>query len=220
MAVRLTRKESKALTQRRLISAARTVFLRRGFHAATLEAVAEEAGFTTGAVYSNFANKADLFLAVLDEHVEARVADMAAIVAREETVAAQMRAMARYWNGQREQGPLWNLALIEFWAFAARDPELREQFAGRHERLLGELARVQEEAAAQRGENLPVSTLDLQRAASAINHGMALEWLVSRDLVSGELLEWVFDRLVPELALPKRGRSTKQPSGRGKGSAR
>jgi AcrR family transcriptional regulator len=219
MAHRLTRKESKALTQRRLVAAARTVFVRRGFHAATLEAVAEEAGFTTGAVYSNFANKADLFLAVLDGHLEGRVRDMAVMVAREETVAAQMGAMARYWNERRQEGPLWNLALIEFWAFAARDPELRQQFADRHERLLSELARLQEEAAAERGQVLPVSALDLQRAASAINHGMALEWLVSPDLVPEALLGWAFERLVPEPAVPSgRIRPSKQrPARREKG---
>jgi AcrR family transcriptional regulator len=202
MAERLTRKESKALTQRRLVAAARTVFVDRGFHAATLEAVAEEAGFTTGAVYSNFANKADLFLAVLDEHLEGRVRDMAAIVAREETVVAQMQAMARYWNERRQEGPLWNLALVEFWAFAARDPELRQRFADRHERLLCELARLQDEAAAERGQVLPIPALDLQRAGLAINHGMALEWLVSPDLVPEALLEWAFERLVVEPAVP------------------
>jgi AcrR family transcriptional regulator len=223
MATRLTRRESKALTQRRLISAAREVFVRRGFHAATLEAVADEAGFTTGAVYSNFANKADLFLAVLDQHLGARVRDMAAIVAGEATVTAQMRAMARYWNKRRHDGPLWNLALIEFWAFAARDPELRQQFADRHERLLEELARVQEEAAAQRGQELPVSALDLQRAASAINHGMALEWLVSPDLVSEELLEWAFDRLARDPVSAEgqaRSRSRNQPTRRRGGVGR
>lgn len=211
MAHRLTRTESKALTQRRLVSAARTVFVSRGFHAATLEAVAEEAGFTTGAVYSNFANKADLFLAVLDEHLEDRVRDMAALLAGAESVAAQMEAMARYWNERRQEGPLWNLALVEFWAFAARDPDLRQRFADRHERLLGELAGLQEEAAAKRGQALPASALDLQRAASAINHGMALEWLVSPDLVPEELLGWVFERLVSESAVPAgRIRSPKQ----------
>ncbi len=43
--------------------AARTVFLRRGFHGASLDEIAEEAGYTKGAVYSNFAGKDDLYLA-------------------------------------------------------------------------------------------------------------------------------------------------------------
>ena len=54
MAVRLSREERKARTRVDLLAAARTVFLRRGFHGATLDEIAEEAGYTKGAVYSNF----------------------------------------------------------------------------------------------------------------------------------------------------------------------
>ena len=66
MATRLTRPERKAATRRELLDAARTVFLRRGFHGASLDEIAEEAGYTKGAVYSNFEDKDALFLAVLD----------------------------------------------------------------------------------------------------------------------------------------------------------
>jgi AcrR family transcriptional regulator len=57
------------------MASARQLFLRRGFHAASLEQVAEEAGFTIGAVYSRFGSKADLFLAILDQHVDRLVAE-------------------------------------------------------------------------------------------------------------------------------------------------
>jgi AcrR family transcriptional regulator len=58
------------------MASARQLFLRRGFHAASLEQVAEEAGFTIGAVYSRFGTKADLFLAILDEHIDRLVAEV------------------------------------------------------------------------------------------------------------------------------------------------
>ena len=69
MVVRLSRAESAALTRRRLLEAAQRVFFERGFHGASLEAVAEEAA-TKGAVYSRFASKADLFLAYQEERNE------------------------------------------------------------------------------------------------------------------------------------------------------
>src|SRR5688500_775508 len=80
---RMTRSEQRAANGRRLTAAARRVFLRDGFHGATLDQVAEEAGFTKGAVYSRFDSKAALFLALLDERTEqnlrqyARLADEA-----------------------------------------------------------------------------------------------------------------------------------------------
>jgi len=57
----------REVTRARLLAAAEEMFLSHGFAAATVDAIAHEAGYTTGAVYSNFGGKADLFLAVLDE---------------------------------------------------------------------------------------------------------------------------------------------------------
>jgi len=63
---RLTREQSQAVTREKLLDAARTVFARDGYGGASIERVADEAGFSKGAVYSNFQNKEDLFLAVLE----------------------------------------------------------------------------------------------------------------------------------------------------------
>src|SRR5690349_14862591 len=77
MAVRLTRAESAALTRGRLLAAAQRVFFERGFHGASLETVAEDAGLTKGAVYSRFESKADLFLAFQEERNEQNVRQIA-----------------------------------------------------------------------------------------------------------------------------------------------
>src|SRR5687767_15759101 len=62
---RLTREESKARTRADLLRAASRLFVRNGFVATSLADIAEEAGLTKGAVYSNFESKEDLFLALL-----------------------------------------------------------------------------------------------------------------------------------------------------------
>src|SRR4029450_2260196 len=72
MATRLTRTERQGQTRSQLLDAALRVFLRQGFHGASLDEIAEEAGYTTGAVYSNFKGKDDLFLAVLDAEAKRR----------------------------------------------------------------------------------------------------------------------------------------------------
>jgi AcrR family transcriptional regulator len=64
---RLTREESKARTRSELLRAASRLFVRNGFVATSLSDIAEEAGLTKGAVYSNFASKEELFLALLQE---------------------------------------------------------------------------------------------------------------------------------------------------------
>src|SRR6516225_6093976 len=68
------------MTREHLLQAAAVVFARDGFHGASLDDVAATAGFTKGAVYSNFKSKEDLFLAVLDERIERQLAAVTGVV--------------------------------------------------------------------------------------------------------------------------------------------
>ena len=67
MAERLTQKQRRELTRQQLLDAAAVVFSARGYHVASIDDIADAAGFTKGAVYSNFASKEDLFLALIRE---------------------------------------------------------------------------------------------------------------------------------------------------------
>jgi AcrR family transcriptional regulator len=184
--VRLTREQKKALTRSQLLGAARKVFLRRGFHRASLEEVAEEADLTTGAIYSNFEGKDDLFLALLEEHIERRVQEIYAVTAGRETLEDLVRREARRSMGQELE---WNLLLMEFWTYAARDPHLRQELATRHFRLLEAGAKLLEGAAVELGETLLLQAPDLARAVSAMERGIALERLVDPEGVPEDLLE-------------------------------
>ena len=66
------RDERKARTRADLLETARRVFELRGFHAASLEEIADAAGYSKGAIYSNFSGKDELFLAVISDHVKRR----------------------------------------------------------------------------------------------------------------------------------------------------
>ena len=61
---KLTREKRRQQTRDVLIAAATEVFARRGYDGASLEEIAETAGFTRGAIYKNFAGKEDLFFEV------------------------------------------------------------------------------------------------------------------------------------------------------------
>src|SRR4029450_1609728 len=91
---RLTRAEKSVQTRAQLLGCARRLFLRRGFHAASLELVAEEAGFTIGAVYSRFGSKADLFLAILDEHIDRIVARGAEVAKLDQPLGVHAELLA------------------------------------------------------------------------------------------------------------------------------
>ena len=82
MSTRLSRAEQNGRNRTLLLAAARRVFLDRGYYAATLEQIADEAGFSKGVVYSRFASKADMFLALLEDRIEERAAANADLARR------------------------------------------------------------------------------------------------------------------------------------------
>src|SRR4051812_11272388 len=67
---RLTREQSRAQTRERLLDAARDVFARSGFHGASVDEIASAASYSTGALYSNFDGKEDLFLALMEREID------------------------------------------------------------------------------------------------------------------------------------------------------
>src|SRR4249920_557563 len=87
--VALTPERRRALTRRHLLEAAGVVFARQGFHGATLDEVAATAGFTKGAVYSNFTSKDDLFLALLEDRTERQLAVVSDVLAAAGHAAAE-----------------------------------------------------------------------------------------------------------------------------------
>src|ERR1700744_5339450 len=92
---RLTREQSKDQTRQRLLDAAQTIFMKKGFVAASVEDIAGAAGYTRGAFYSNFRSKSELFLELLRRDHETMQAELQAIFAsaasREEMEARVLR---------------------------------------------------------------------------------------------------------------------------------
>src|SRR6266508_1469959 len=96
----LTRQESQARTRSRLVQSAEKVFLKRGYMAASIGQIARQAGYTTGAVYSNFESKEDLGLAVIERRMVGVATGLQAdLAASEPTVAARLAVLESWANG-------------------------------------------------------------------------------------------------------------------------
>jgi len=185
---RLTRAERSARTRAELMASARQLVLRRGFHASSLELVAEEAGFTIGAVYSRFGSKADLFLAILDEHIDQIVAGVAQMAGLDQPLPAHAELLAGRRMALLERERDWFPLVLEFWSHAARDERLRREFGARHERLVGAYAGLIEADYARLGLALPLAPEVLARAVVAMGNGVALERLADPGRVPEGLL--------------------------------
>src|SRR5262249_4039838 len=148
---RLTRIERKERTRADIVAAARESFLRHGFHGASLDLIAEEAGYTKGAVYSSFAGKDDLFLAVLDASFERRRQAYTELLLDQERIEDAYRVVARFLFESDREEPQWAPLLLEFWAHASRRDELRLAVAERRERFLDAIAQLIDELAERYG---------------------------------------------------------------------
>jgi AcrR family transcriptional regulator len=182
-------------TRDALLGAAARVFLARGFQGASLREIASEAGVTTGAVYSNFEGKADLFLAVLEEKLDPRLAAMyeAARTAPQRQLGAAVGEEFAAYVKQRRR---WLTLLIEFWAQAARDPKLRPKFAERHGKLRSAIADVLTERADRLGRPLALPAEQLATVLIALTNGMAVEQLADPHGVPKDLYGRALDLLL------------------------
>jgi AcrR family transcriptional regulator len=177
---RLTRLQQQQQTRERIVQAADALFVERGFHASSVGDIAAAAGFTKGAVYSNFAAKEDVFFAVYERRAQRAAADMRRTFAdREvpEALDAISLAAARR-RGTVEDG--WLAAFFEFWAHVIRRPALRERFAAIHRQAQAPLADAV-------GRHLGRDARQLVVAVYAMELGLSLERLTLPDIVDEEL---------------------------------
>ena len=174
MPVVLTRKEAQQQTRERLIEAAAKVFAWRGYHRATVGDIASEAGFTIGALYSNFSGKEDLFLAIADRQVEERIAEVEAIAEAAEGDEPGRDAAERL-RGFLERDPDWPLLFYEFWSLSVRNPDLQGELAKRRDAIRDALAETLERVAQFHGFELRFPASILATAIGASLNGLAFE---------------------------------------------
>jgi AcrR family transcriptional regulator len=193
MSPRLTRAEQSARNRELVLAAARRMFLGRGYHGASLEQIADEAGFSKGVVYSQFHSKADLFLALLERRIEERGADNARFV---ETLVAGggcsvdqgLRALVEHVTRREHADAEWGLLVIEFRVHAARNPDLNLRYAGLHERTLAGVARVVATIYEQTRDRPPLPPTDLARLLLTVSAGARLEHATNAEVFPVALL--------------------------------
>jgi AcrR family transcriptional regulator len=103
------------------------VYARRGFDGATIDEVADEAGFTKGAVYDHFGSKEKLLFALLDEHLSAQIAEQLALFDPSKENAERPRAGADRWMRELDDDPDSFRLFVEAWVRSQRDDALRGQ---------------------------------------------------------------------------------------------
>jgi AcrR family transcriptional regulator len=184
---RLTRKERQQRTRACLLQSAARVFARRGLAQASIDEVATDAGFTKGAFYANFSSKEDLFLAMLDERFDERLAQIERLTSTHDGLENQARAAGDEFVRYLAADPDWQRLFFEFAAHAARNEPFRAELVTRYRRLREGLADVFQRRARELGLPSPVPVEQLALMTFAMANGFALERLLEPEAASDEL---------------------------------
>lgn len=187
LVTRLTRKEKQAQTRTCLMRSAAKLFAQRGFQNASIDDVAEDAGFTKGAFYANFSSKEELFLAMLDEHFDDRVAEIESLVASDASEEEKARRAGADFTRMLTSNPEWQRLLFEFTAYAVRNDEFRAQLLARSRALRARVAAALADQAEELGLEPSIPAGDLALMVGAMARGVAAERLLEGDDVPDDL---------------------------------
>jgi AcrR family transcriptional regulator len=165
------------------------VFGARGYQAATIEEIADAAGLSNGAIYYNFQNKEELFLALLDTRMQERLEHARRTLATDEPGAVkraldeEARDITRTFKDSRE----WRLLLLEFVIYAARNPGFATQFQEHTRKLHAALTEILDQHLTARGVTPSLPTDQLAIAITGLLNGLAIEELSDPRTVPDEL---------------------------------
>src|ERR1700753_2495755 len=199
---RLTREQSRANTRERLLTAGRRVFASGGFHGASVEEIASEAGFSTGALYSNFEGKEDLFLALMEREIEEHAQEISKVVAAQVSIVDRATGGARQWMTMIEREPEALLLFMEFWAYGVRDTEMRPKVAARFAQMRPVLTRLIADGVRDFDLELAIPAEHLAIAIDALADGIARQKLADPDAVPDDLMGRVIALLLAAVSAP------------------
>ncbi len=192
---RMTRRQGRANTRERLLRAARSVFARRGFHGASVEEIASEAGFSTGALYSNFTGKEDLFLVLMEREIDEHAREISDAVRARASMTERATGGARQWMTMIEREPEVLLLFMEFWAYGVRDAQVRPKVAARFAQVRELLTKLIADGVREFDLELDIPAEQLAVAIDALADGIARQKLADPDAVPDELMGRVLSLL-------------------------
>lgn len=184
---RLSRDEAKEQTRRRVLEAAEAVFRRDGYHGATLNRIAAEAGFTKGAVYSTFDSKADVMLVLLAERAVRRREELEDVFGEASNAWEALAEFSRRFAGGVDEERDWWATVIEFMVVVGRDESLRARYAEHHDATRETLTALLRRWMEDTGNRLTAPPERLATAAMALGNGLTVEGLLAPSEVPGDL---------------------------------
>lgn len=188
-----SRRPSREEVRRALLAAAARVFARQGIDGASLDDVAAAAGFTKGAVYSNFGSKEGLVTALVEERTSAYLeVGLDAVSDTSLTLAERAQRLGDRLTAESDEQRDWHLLFLELWARAVRSGAGAGPFLERRRELHAVVSAAFAAHAREAGVTPTLAPDELATMLMALSNGLAIE----RHTDPGSVPEDLFGRVL------------------------
>ncbi|CAM5779509.1 TetR/AcrR family transcriptional regulator [Brevibacillus borstelensis] len=171
---RLTQEERKQETRQLLLESAAKTFAQLGFHGASVDKIAEFAGFSKGAVYAHFQSKEELFLAILEQQMKLHVHTIHKIISQQPSLEHFHETMNRYFHSARQQTRTWSMLNMEFLLYAMREESVRQKWSSMILESAEQLSKTIEEMMAKEHCEASLSAEEMAWTLLSLENGMAI----------------------------------------------
>lgn len=177
--------ERTQATCRKLLDAAKRIFVRDGFEAARLEDIAAQAGYTRGAFYANFKSKEDIFFALFEEWVRERIESVTTAMGRHSDPVKKLAALRSHYAKLATDRSLV-LISMEFKLFALRHPEAHARLRSRHRRIRASFGELFSELMRELDKAISIAYPATSACLGAVAQGLLLEHLIDPKTLSDD----------------------------------
>lgn len=171
------KRPSRDEVRRRLLDAAEAVLITHGYGAASVEVITETAGLSRGALYSNFADKDDLYLELLDEIERNQTAELAAIFEEHQDLGRFLERLAARGRAGVHDSRSHMVLHTELWLLAMRNAAVQERLAAIHRRGIEAIATLVGDA------DVGLSPREIAATVAAVGDGLLMQRLLDPDSV-------------------------------------
>jgi len=203
------------MTRQHLLDAAAIVFARNGFHGSTLDEVAAAAGFSKGAVYSNFKSKDDLFLELFHDRVDRQFAVVAE--ALDSGSHDQAEQFPRIRQILRSDTSPWDDDFVTLWLefvlYARRNPQAQEKLAASARRSRAQVQALIEHEYEVVGGSPNYPTRDLAEIGLALFNGLGIDRLVDPSAITDDMLDTTLSFLFDAMGVEQSRESVEPQKG-------
>ena len=184
---RLTQEERKKETRQLLLESAFETFAKLGFHGASVDKIAEHAGFSKGAVYAHFHTKEDLFLAIVEQQMNLYVWNIRQVIGQQQSLLHFIETMDEYCDSVRQQTQTWSMLSMEFLLYAMREESVRHKWSNMITEAVKQISKSIESLLLKENYKSTLSAEEIAWTMLSLENGMSIFYYISQNHIPLDL---------------------------------